>query len=320
MDFRSRDRYRHAVEELAAPTGEAQLLLALKSVERARQTHAESRPSARGARRLSPDRRRAAGSSSGASAGGRPSDSASAALFFALATPGYLGRSPPGTGAAGRPGRRLCACDTAGAACGLLVAGTARTLVPASELTIQIAAAADQLPDSAAPAAAARARRAFRTSARTMVIVPTMLDSVERVQDLHRAPRSAGARQRRPAHPLRAAQRLPRRRRPRRCRSDAEILEAARAGIAALNAKHADGGSRSVLPVPPPAAVERARRPLDGMGAQARQDRGVQPPAARRHRHELRGHGRRPVDPAARHVLHHARQRHAAAARRRRAS
>src|SRR5436190_3456291 len=39
MDFRSRDRYRHAVEELAQPTGEAQLLLALKSVERARRVH-----------------------------------------------------------------------------------------------------------------------------------------------------------------------------------------------------------------------------------------------------------------------------------------
>ena len=37
MDFRSRDRYRHAVEELAEPTGEGQLRVALKSVERARQ-------------------------------------------------------------------------------------------------------------------------------------------------------------------------------------------------------------------------------------------------------------------------------------------
>ena len=42
MDFRSRDRYRHAVEELASPTGEAQLL-ALKSVERARQVHVAPR-------------------------------------------------------------------------------------------------------------------------------------------------------------------------------------------------------------------------------------------------------------------------------------
>ena len=37
MDFRSRDRYRHAVEELAEPTGEGQMRVALKSVERARQ-------------------------------------------------------------------------------------------------------------------------------------------------------------------------------------------------------------------------------------------------------------------------------------------
>ena len=60
MDFRSRDRYRHAVEELAEPTGDGQLRVALKSVERARQI-AEQTPDARArARRLSPDRRRPA--------------------------------------------------------------------------------------------------------------------------------------------------------------------------------------------------------------------------------------------------------------------
>jgi cyclic beta-1,2-glucan synthetase len=37
MDFQSRDRYRHAVEEMAAPAGDAQLRVALKAVERARQ-------------------------------------------------------------------------------------------------------------------------------------------------------------------------------------------------------------------------------------------------------------------------------------------
>ena len=75
MDFRSRDRYRHAVEELAEPTGEGQLRVALKSVERARQV-AEQTPDARGAhvgyhligggrravraeRRLAPDRQAA---------------------------------------------------------------------------------------------------------------------------------------------------------------------------------------------------------------------------------------------------------------------
>jgi cellobiose phosphorylase len=37
MDFLSRDRYRHAVEELADPTGEAQMRVALRAVESARQ-------------------------------------------------------------------------------------------------------------------------------------------------------------------------------------------------------------------------------------------------------------------------------------------
>jgi len=48
MDFTSRDRYRHAVEELAEPTGEGQVRVALKSVERARQV-AERTPDARNA-------------------------------------------------------------------------------------------------------------------------------------------------------------------------------------------------------------------------------------------------------------------------------
>src|SRR5580765_347911 len=46
MDFASRDRYRHAVEEMAEPTGDAQVRVALKSVERARQV-AERTPEAR---------------------------------------------------------------------------------------------------------------------------------------------------------------------------------------------------------------------------------------------------------------------------------
>jgi cyclic beta-1,2-glucan synthetase len=42
MDFQSRDRYRHAVEELAEPTGEAQLRVALRCVESARQASEQS--------------------------------------------------------------------------------------------------------------------------------------------------------------------------------------------------------------------------------------------------------------------------------------
>ncbi|MCE7958160.1 MAG: DUF3131 domain-containing protein, partial [Acidobacteria bacterium ACB2] len=41
MDFQSRDRYRHAVEELADPSGEAQVRVALRAVESARQAARE---------------------------------------------------------------------------------------------------------------------------------------------------------------------------------------------------------------------------------------------------------------------------------------
>src|SRR5439155_662725 len=37
MDFTSRDRYRHSIEELAEPTGEAQVRVALRAIESARQ-------------------------------------------------------------------------------------------------------------------------------------------------------------------------------------------------------------------------------------------------------------------------------------------
>jgi len=48
MDFHSRDRYRHAVEDLAEPTGEAQLRVALRTVESARQA-AQEQPTGRAA-------------------------------------------------------------------------------------------------------------------------------------------------------------------------------------------------------------------------------------------------------------------------------
>src|SRR6185312_14103791 len=40
MDFLSRDRQRHAVEELAEPSGEAQVRVALRAIESARQAAA----------------------------------------------------------------------------------------------------------------------------------------------------------------------------------------------------------------------------------------------------------------------------------------
>jgi cyclic beta-1,2-glucan synthetase len=237
MDFRSRDRYRHAVEELAAPTGEAQRLLALKCVERARQAHVHTADA------------RAAHVGYHLIGGGRRAFERSIAwqpslrlritrLFFAWATPGYLGTIAAGTA-------MLVALAVAyawlygwrGAA---LVFVALLTAVPASELTIQVLQRLISylIPPRRLP------RLELSTvppSARTMVIVPTLLDSVERVADLidHLEVQALGNLD---AHLHFAlltdfldapTETLP---------HDKDVLDAACEGIRQLNAKHATGG------------------------------------------------------------------------------
>ena len=236
MDFRSRDRYRHAIEELAVPTGEGQLLLALKSVERARQIHVRT-PDARdahvgyhliGAGRRQFER----------SIAWQPTLQARARrLFFAWATPGYLGAIAAGTalvvasaviyawwhGWRGTP----------------LVFVAALTTVPASELVIQLLQRmiSSLIPPRRLPRLELDA---VPPSARTMVIMPTLLDSVDRVGDLisHLEVQAIGN-----IDPhihfaiLSDFLDAPTETQP----HDADILEAARAGIAALNARHGDG-------------------------------------------------------------------------------
>ena len=238
MDFRSRDRYRQAVEELAEPTGDGQLRLALKTVERARQIGTET-PDARGTH----VGYHLIGNGRGAfeeSVAWAPNLRERIRRFvFHHATPGYLG---------------TIALFTA-----LLVAGSvvyARvhgwrdaplvivallTIVPASELTIQILQRiiSHLIPPRRLPRLELERVPA---SARTMVIVPTILDRAEDVADFlaHLEVQALGN-----VDPHihfavlsdfrdAATETLPR---------DGEILEAARAGIEALNRKHGNGRS-----------------------------------------------------------------------------
>jgi cellobiose phosphorylase len=235
MDFRSRDRYRHAVEELAVPTGEGQLLLALKSIERARQAHTRT-----------PDAR-ASHVGYHLIGGGRRVFERSVAwhpdlrhrvrrLFFAWATPGYLGTIAAGT--------VLLASLAAAVAWwhgwrgASLVFVALLAAVPASELVIQLLqrVISALIPPRRLP------RFDLTTvgpAARTMVIVPTLLDSVARVEDLlaHLEVQALGNLD---PHihfailsdfPDAPTETMP---------NDAAILDAVRAGIAALNARHAD--------------------------------------------------------------------------------
>ena len=136
MDFRSRDRYRHAVEELAAPTGEGQFLLALKAVECARQVAREGARRARIARRLPPHWRRAprVRAARGLAPQSRTADPAG---IFCV---GHAALSRLDRGRHGGDGRRrrgLRRDATAGLArrCSLVAL---LTLVPASEVVIQL--------------------------------------------------------------------------------------------------------------------------------------------------------------------------------------
>ena len=238
MDFRSRDRYRHAVEELAAPTGESQFLLALKVVEYARRAHvkaAESRASHVGYHLIGGGRREFEQSVAWRPTVGQRMRRA----FFAWATPLYLGAIAAGTAALVAAGVAYAASHGWTAASLLLVA--LLTLVPASEVAIQLLQRGISylIPPRRLPRLELTA---VPPSARTMVIVPTLFDNVQRVNDLvaHLEVQALGNLD---PHvhfailsdfPDAEHETLP---------HDRDILDAAKAGIAALNAKHADSRS-----------------------------------------------------------------------------
>jgi cellobiose phosphorylase len=236
MDFRSRDRYRHAVEELAEPTGDDQLRVARKSVERARRIGERT-----------PDSR-AAHVGYHLIGGGRRDFEQSVAwvpnvrqrirrLFFHYATPGYLGTVATGT--ALLVAAAIAYAYVYGWRGASLVFVGLLTAVPASELTIQVL---QRIISYLIPP-----RRLPRfdldripESARTMVIVPTILDSVERVQDLvaHLEVQALGNLDPHIHFAILSDFRdAPTESHPR----DAEILDAARAGIEALNRRHGNG-------------------------------------------------------------------------------
>ena len=96
MDFRSRDRYRHAVEELADPTGDGQIRVALKSCrtgEAGRRVDGRSREMHVGYYLIGNGRRQFERSVDWTP---RPAERVKR-LFFRYATPGYLGTIGAGT-------------------------------------------------------------------------------------------------------------------------------------------------------------------------------------------------------------------------------
>ena len=166
-------------------------------------------------------------------------------------------------------------------------------LLPVSELAISLLnlIVTSQVPPRQLPKL--DMRDGIPAGDRTMVVVPAIVDSEARADVAAR--RSRGAVPRATAIRTctsRCSSDFRRRRRARRTPSDDALVDAARRGIDELNERH---GADRFFFFHRERRMERRRAALDGMGAQARQARRVQPAAARRDRHQLHRPARRPA-------------------------
>ena len=241
MDFLSRDRQRQAVEELGAPNGDAQVRVALRAVESARQAAAKGSPADRaahvgyhlidrGRRGLELD------------IAYRPKlASRIKRLVFARATLLYLGSI--GLTTAVLLGAAAAFARHEGASVRVIALLLLLLYVPAADIAIALAqrVIAWLIPPRRLPRLDFSDR--IPDDARTMVVVPTMLTSTESVAALleHVEVLALGN--------LRCT---------RRHRGPQQTIRPQPCG--------------SLLPVSSRAALEHAGTRLDGMGAQARQD------------------------------------------------
>ena len=184
MEFLSRDRYRQAVEELAEPTGEAQVRVALRAVESAR---AGGR--GRGAGRARRPRRPPPHREGPPRPGGRrglapgPREGAPPPRLRARHRSLYLGVDRRRDRGAGRRGGRLRPAPGR-ARSGRRSAWRSLLLLPASELAIAVVQrlAARLAPPRRLPRLDFEA--GIPEDARTLVVVPTLLTSVAGVEEL----------------------------------------------------------------------------------------------------------------------------------------
>ena len=238
MDFLSRDRYRQAVEELADPTGEAQLRVGLRAVESARQAAEATSPADRaahvghhliglGRRDLEID------------VAYRPEVRTRLRQFvFAHATAAYF--ASIGLVIALLILMGVAYVRGVGTPAGGQVWVAFLLLLPASELAIAVVQrlAARLAPPRRLPRLDLQA--GIPEQARTMVVVPTLLTSVPQVEELieHLAVVALGNLDARVHFAILSdftdalAQQMP---------GDEAILSAARAGVESLNARYAEG-------------------------------------------------------------------------------
>ena len=317
MDFETRDRYRRAVEELArrSPAFRA-------GGRRAGRRHARRRrPDGACGRRTSATgwSARAAKRSSGPSATARRSDDASSRWLLSPR------RAALRDGAHRRGGGRAWPCPRSiSPAAGRGPLGVAdrdrRSLCsrrPSLGITLVHWLVTLLVPPRVLPKL--DFEKGIPDECRTAVVMPTLVGDVARTRggslerlELHYLANPD------PAFAVRPPERSPRRAAPSRCPADEAVVR--RAGRRDPPAQ-LDGATEGREPVPrpaPPAALQRRRGLLDGLGAQAREARGVQPSARGRASDGASRCTRATAPALARRALRrHARRGHGPAARRR---
>ena len=238
MDFASRDRYRHAVEALAEPSGEAQVRVALRAVESARQAaetpgidprvaHVGYHLIGGGRRELEVD-----------VASQPPMRMRLERMLFAHATFFYLGSLALFTGLG--VAAAVVVTRAAGAPQWVWTSAAALVLIPASEFAVSLTNRIIHRITLPVPLPRLDLREGVPGTARTMVIVPTLISSVGGVRALieHLEVHALGNRD---PHihfalltdfPDAIRENLP---------GEDAVLAAAVAGIEALNARYAPG-------------------------------------------------------------------------------
>ena len=274
LDFPTRDRYRHAIEELARGSGRTELDVARETVhqvERARAGGDGSRP---------PNDERYQDPGYYLIGGGRrvleqalafraPAGRRLLRLYVAAATPGYVGTIIVLSGFLLAPPVLAAEAWALGAA-GLLLVLLAG--IPASDAVIALLnrAVAATLPPRVLPRL--ELRDGVPAHLRTLIAVPTLLADRAEVEEIRRAARGPL-----PGKPggrlsLRGALRLAGCADGERTRRRGDARRSPRGHRAPEPAaRRRAGGRHPILPAPSPALLERERGALDGMGAQARQ-------------------------------------------------
>jgi cellobiose phosphorylase len=177
MEFKSRDRYRHAVEALADPTGEAQVRVALRAIESARQASEklgiDSRSAHVGYHLIGLGRRELETDV----AHHPPASRRLTRLILEHATPLYLGSitsiTALGVGAA------VASARMAHAPPWMQICAGALALFPASELAVALMHRTVHRLVRPLPLPRLDLRRGVPEQARTMAVVPTLVSSVE---------------------------------------------------------------------------------------------------------------------------------------------